>query len=50
MLEAHGRDQEALLEEAPAAYKDVNQVVGILSDTNIARIVAKFKPVVVIKG
>ncbi|MCL5261431.1 MAG: RtcB family protein [Gammaproteobacteria bacterium] len=39
-----------LLEEAPKAYKDVDNVVEVVSKENIAVKVAKLKPVAVIKG
>jgi tRNA-splicing ligase RtcB len=39
-----------LAEEAPRAYKDVSQVVAIVEAAGIARIVARLKPLVVIKG
>ena len=39
-----------LAEEAPIAYKDVNQVVETVHNSNVALKVAKLKPVAVIKG
>ena len=39
-----------LAEEAPQAYKDVDQVVETVSAAGIARKVAKLKPIAVIKG
>lgn len=39
-----------LAEEAPIAYKDVNQVVDIIVKTGIAQSVARLKPLAVIKG
>ncbi len=39
-----------LAEEAPAAYKDVDEVVGVVSGAGIARKVARLVPVGVIKG
>ena len=39
-----------LAEEAPDAYKDVNAVVETVSHANIARKVARLKPLAVIKG
>lgn len=39
-----------LAEEAPIAYKDVNQVVETVHKSNVALKVAKLKPVAVIKG
>lgn len=39
-----------LAEEAPDAYKDVNEVVGVIDEAGIAKIVAKLRPVAVVKG
>ena len=54
-LEARGIHVRAgsmsgLAEEAPAAYKDVNRVVEVVHGAGIARMVARLKPVAVIKG
>jgi tRNA-splicing ligase RtcB (3'-phosphate/5'-hydroxy nucleic acid ligase) len=39
-----------LAEEAPAAYKDVDRVVGVVHGAGLARKVARLKPLAVIKG
>jgi tRNA-splicing ligase RtcB (3'-phosphate/5'-hydroxy nucleic acid ligase) len=39
-----------LAEEAPGAYKDVDQVVETVSGAGIARKTARLRPVAVIKG
>jgi tRNA-splicing ligase RtcB len=39
-----------LAEEAPAAYKDVSRVVGIVQGAGLARKVARLQPLSVIKG
>jgi tRNA-splicing ligase RtcB len=39
-----------LAEEAPQAYKDVTSVVNIAHNAGISRIVARTKPIGVIKG
>jgi tRNA-splicing ligase RtcB len=39
-----------LVEEAPAAYKDIDEVVGVISSSGIAGKVARLKPLAVIKG
>ena len=39
-----------LAEEAPTAYKDVDEVVATVSGAGIARKVARLVPVAVIKG
>ncbi|SHI98401.1 tRNA-splicing ligase RtcB [Arenibacter nanhaiticus] len=41
---------KGIAEEAPIAYKDVNMVVQTISDSGIAKKVAKLRPVAVIKG
>jgi len=41
---------QVLAEEAPAAYKDVDEVVRVCESTGIARIVAKLRPMAVAKG
>ena len=39
-----------LAEEAPIAYKDVNDVVRVVDQAGIAKIVARLRPCVVVKG
>jgi len=39
-----------IAEEAPGAYKDVDQVVKVNDDLNIISKVAKLAPLAVIKG
>ena len=39
-----------LAEEAPVAYKDVDEVVETVSNAGIARKVARLRPVAVVKG
>ena len=39
-----------LAEEAPIAYKDVDNVVKVVEDAGLARRVARVKPLAVIKG
>ncbi len=39
-----------LTEEAPQAYKDAQQVVNVVHNAGLAKLVARLKPVVVIKG
>ncbi|WP_199316155.1 RtcB family protein [Tolypothrix sp. FACHB-123] len=39
-----------LAEEAPQADKDVSGVVNVVNNAGIARKVARFRPVAVIKG
>jgi len=41
---------KGMLEEAPQAYKDVDEVVEVVHQANIARKVARLKPLAVIKG
>jgi tRNA-splicing ligase RtcB len=39
-----------LAEEAPIAYKDVDQVVEVVHQAGIAKKVARMRPIAVIKG
>ena len=39
-----------LAEEAPSAYKDVDEVVETVNSVGLARKVARLRPLVVIKG
>jgi len=39
-----------LCEEAPSAYKDIDEVVGVIDESGIAKKVARLKPLAVIKG
>lgn len=45
-----GGSMAGLAEEAPLAYKDVDEVVEVVHNVGIARKVAQLKPVAVIKG
>jgi tRNA-splicing ligase RtcB len=54
-LEARGIQVRAgslggLAEEAPSAYKDVDQVVEVVDASGIARKVARLRPIAVVKG
>jgi tRNA-splicing ligase RtcB len=42
--------KKGLVEEAPGAYKDVKEVVGIVANSGLANKVARMKPLGVIKG
>lgn len=39
-----------LTEEAPQAYKDAQQVVNVVHNAGLAQLVARLKPVIVVKG
>jgi len=39
-----------LAEEAPEAYKDVDEVIALTNAANLARPVARLRPFAVIKG
>ncbi len=41
---------KGLLEEAPEAYKDIESVVDVVVNAQIARKIAKLKPIAIIKG
>jgi len=41
---------KSLAEEAPEAYKDIEEVVRVVDELGISKKVARLKPLVVIKG
>ena len=47
---AEAGSSKGLVEEAPEAYKDIDAVVDVVAQAGIAKKVARFKPVAVIKG
>ncbi|MEE9592641.1 MAG: RtcB family protein [Thermoplasmata archaeon] len=47
---AHSASWKGLVEEAPGAYKDVNNVVEVCQGAGISDIVVKLKPMGVVKG
>jgi len=49
-IQLFAADKKVAREEAPGAYKDVDEVVGPIVKTGIARLVARSRPLVVIKG
>jgi len=48
MVKAHGRS--TIVEEAPQAYKDVNDVVDVVHNAGISKRVCRMRPLGVIKG
>jgi tRNA-splicing ligase RtcB len=44
------RSRATLAEEMPEAYKDVTQVVGVMHGAGIAGLVARTRPLAVVKG
>ncbi len=44
------RDQGAVIDEAPLAYKDIHDVVDTLADIGLTKKIAQLKPLAVIKG
>ena len=49
-IHAEAGSSKGLVEEAPEAYKDIDQVIDVVHTAGIARKVARFRPVAVIKG
>ncbi|GHO42889.1 RtcB family protein [Ktedonospora formicarum] len=54
-LEARGvtvrvHSKNLLPEEAPSAYKDAQEVVNVVHNAGLAQLVARLKPIVVVKG
>jgi tRNA-splicing ligase RtcB len=45
-----GASWRTIAEEMPEAYKDVNEVVGVVADAGLARMVARLRPMAVVKG
>ncbi|BBL45656.1 tRNA-splicing ligase RtcB [Nanobdella aerobiophila] len=42
--------KEGIIEEVPEAYKDIDEVVKVIDSLNISNIVARLRPIAVIKG
>ncbi len=49
-IHVHARTPNILSEEAPEAYKDVDEVIRLTSQAGLAREVARLVPIAVIKG
>jgi len=49
-IEVQAGSWKSLAEEAPEAYKDIDEVVKVVDDLGISKKVAKMKPMAVIKG
>ena len=49
-IAVRGTSPRGLAEEAPAAYKDVDAVVGVCERAGLARTVARLRPIGVVKG
>lgn len=47
---AEAGSSKGLVEEAPEAYKDIDQVIDVVARAGIAKKVARFRPVAVVKG
>ena len=49
-IEVRAGSAKGLIEEAPEAYKDVEQVVDVVAETGIGAKVARLRPIAIIKG
>lgn len=49
-IEVKAGSWKGLAEEAPEAYKDIDEVVRVSNEVGIGKLVAKVKPVIVMKG
>ena len=49
-IEVRAASVKGLIEEAPEAYKSVDQVVDVMADTGIAVKVARLRPIAIVKG
>ncbi len=47
---AEAGSSKGLVEEAPEAYKDIDEVVNVVAKAGIAKRVARFRPIAVVKG
>ena len=47
---AEAGSSKGLVEEAPEAYKDIDAVIGVVAAAGVARKVARFRPIAVVKG
>jgi tRNA-splicing ligase RtcB len=49
-IEVRAASAKGLIEEAPAAYKDVDQVVDVMAATGVTVTVARLVPIAIVKG
>jgi len=49
-IELIAGDRAAAIEEAPQAYKDIDEVIRVVVAAGLARVVARLKPLAVMKG
>ena len=49
-IHVHAKTPNVLSEEAPDAYKDVDEVIRLTAEAGLARPVARLRPIAVIKG
>jgi tRNA-splicing ligase RtcB (3'-phosphate/5'-hydroxy nucleic acid ligase) len=49
-IHAEAGSSKGLVEEAPEAYKDIDAVIDVVAQAGIAKKVARFRPIAVIKG
>jgi tRNA-splicing ligase RtcB len=49
-IEVRAASAKGLIEEAPAAYKDVEQVVDVMAATGVTAKVARLVPIAIVKG
>ncbi|MGV8151528.1 MAG: RtcB family protein [Candidatus Nanoarchaeia archaeon] len=49
-IEIESGSIEGIVEEAPSAYKDIDEVVKVSDSVGIGKLVAKLKPIAVMKG
>ena len=49
-IEVKAGSWKSLAEEAPEAYKDIDEVVRVVDELGISKKIARLKPLVVVKG
>jgi len=49
-IEVRATGRTTIVEEAPSAYKDIDQVVDVVEGAGLSRKVARMRPLCVVKG
>lgn len=49
-IEIKSNSEKGIIEEAPEAYKDIEEVISVVEETKLGKKVARLKPLAVIKG
>jgi len=49
-IEVRATGKKTIVEEAPSAYKDIDQVVEVVEGAGLSRKVCRMRPLCVVKG